>query len=75
MIAVSDSNHNRILILDLNGKIKQIIGDRAEGLQDGDFDKARFFRPQGVLWKDDKLYVSLIQKTMLCAKLTSTARL
>lgn len=58
MIVVSDSNHNRILVLGVNGKIKDIIGSGEKGLVDGDFEKACFFRPQGVLWKDDKIYVA-----------------
>jgi len=58
MIAISDSNHNRILILDIDGKIKRTIGSGEKGLVDGDFEKASFFRPQGVLWKDDKIYVA-----------------
>jgi len=58
MIAVSDSNHNRILVLDIDGKIKHTIGSGERGLVDGDFEKTSFFRPQGVLWKDDKIYVA-----------------
>lgn len=58
MIAISDSNHNRILILDIDGKIKHTIGSGEKGLVDGNFEKASFFRPQGVLWKDDKIYVA-----------------
>lgn len=58
MFAVSDSNHNRILVLDIDGKIKHTIGSGEKGFVDGDFEKASFFRPQGVLWKDDKIYVA-----------------
>ena len=58
MIAVSDSNHNRILVLDIDGKIKHVVGSGERGFVDGNFEKASFFRPQGVLWKDDKIYVA-----------------
>jgi len=47
-IVFSDSNHNRIVIAGLDGEIKDVIGDGSVGLQDGPFESARFFRPQGV---------------------------
>ena len=58
MIAVSDSNHNRILVLEINGKIKCTIGSGERGFTDEDYEKASFFRPQGVLWNEDKIYVA-----------------
>jgi hypothetical protein len=59
MLAVSDSNHNRILVVNSDdGKIIRKIGDGAKGLQDGSFEEARFFRPQGVLWVESKMYVA-----------------
>jgi len=58
MFAVSDSNHNRILLIDLTGKIRQVIGGGEEGLVDGEFESARFFRPQGVLWHDSEIHVA-----------------
>jgi thiol-disulfide isomerase/thioredoxin len=57
-IALSDSNHNRILVTDLSGKIEQIIGNGEIGFSDGDFETATFFRPQGVLWKEGDIYVA-----------------
>lgn len=56
-IAISDSNHNRIIVTDLSGKIEHIIGDK-RGLSDGDFSETMFFRPQGVAWKDDCIIVA-----------------
>jgi thiol-disulfide isomerase/thioredoxin len=32
---ISDTNHNRVLVADLNGKVSQIIGDGKTGLKDG----------------------------------------
>lgn len=59
MLAISDSNHNRILIVDADsGKIIHNIGSRAKGLLDGSFEETRFFRPQGVLWVESKIYVA-----------------
>jgi len=56
-IAISDSNHNRIIVTDLSGKIEHIIGNKM-GLLDGDFAEAMFFRPQGIVWKDDFIIVA-----------------
>ncbi len=57
--AISDSNHNRILIIETSsGKVKNVVGDGKKGLKDGNFDSAQFFRPQGVLWIDNKIYVA-----------------
>ncbi|MDE1763144.1 MAG: redoxin domain-containing protein [Thaumarchaeota archaeon] len=52
-IAISDSNHNRVIITDMNGKIENIIGSGRRGFSDGDFPNATFFRPQGIAWKDN----------------------
>jgi hypothetical protein len=57
-IAISDSNHNRIIVTDLSGKILHVIGSGKTGLQDGKFSDATFFRPQGVSWKDDLIFVA-----------------
>lgn len=58
MIAVSDSNHNRVLILDSNGKVLHKIGGASKDLRDGSFEDARFFRPQGLAWVGEKIYVA-----------------
>lgn len=57
-IAISDSNHNRIIVSDVSGKITHIIGSGKPGLYDGDFTTAQFFRPQGVVWGNDDLFVA-----------------
>lgn len=44
---ISDSNHNRIVVTNLDGNfILQIGSSGEEGLQDGSFDEATFNRPQ-----------------------------
>lgn len=78
MIAISDSNHNRILILDMNGKRIHTIGNGKSGLKDGSFEDCQFFRPQGVCWKDDVLYVAdtenhSIRKITLDGKVSTIA--
>lgn len=57
-IAISDSNHNRVIVTDLSGKILHTIGSGKAGLEDGNFSEASFFRPQGVVWKDDLIFVA-----------------
>ena len=59
MIAISDSNHNRLVVADAKtGDISLKIGGPLRGLQDGSFEQARFFRPQGLAWVGDKIYVA-----------------
>ncbi len=55
---ISDSNHNRIVIADLTGKVQNIIGSGAIGNQDGSFDKAQFDHPQGMELDGNLLYVA-----------------
>lgn len=57
---LSDSNHNRILVTNLEGKVLQTIGSGKMGFQDGDVQSAKFFRPQGVAYdaEKDQLYVA-----------------
>lgn len=56
---IADSNHNRIVISDLEGNVLEVVGDGRQRLQDGDFESASFFRPQGLtLANDDTLYVA-----------------
>ncbi|OMP09371.1 hypothetical protein COLO4_05541 [Corchorus olitorius] len=58
---ISDSNHNRIVVTDLDGNfIVQIGSTGEEGLRDGSFDDATFNRPQGLAYnaKRNILYVA-----------------
>ena len=55
---IADSNHNRIIVTDLQGKSPQIIGSGQQGRQDGDFQKATFHHPQGMAIVGDLLYVA-----------------
>ncbi len=59
MFALSDSNHNRIIIADSEkGTILNSIGGMKPGLSDGNFRESSFSRPQGVLWHSNKVYVA-----------------
>ncbi|ONI04256.1 hypothetical protein PRUPE_6G311900 [Prunus persica] len=58
---ISDSNHNRIVVTDLDGNfIVQVGSTGEEGLRDGSFDDATFNRPQGLAYNPKKnlLYVA-----------------
>ena len=55
---VADSNHNRIVITDLNGKLLETIGSGIAANSDGDYGKASFNRPQGMALDGDFLYVA-----------------
>lgn len=57
-VFISDSNHNRIVIADLDGNVKDIAGSGESGLSDGSFENAEFFRPQGMAYSDGILYVA-----------------
>ncbi len=55
---ISDSNHNRIVITKLDGTLVDTIGTGEKGAADGAFDKASFYRPQGLALAGDNLYVA-----------------
>ena len=44
---ITDSNHNRIVITSLEGKLIDVIGNGTAGSTDGNYKTATFFRPQG----------------------------
>lgn len=58
---ISDSNHNRILVCELSDykhvSIQQIIGSGIAGNIDGAFEEAQLKHPQGVCYRDEKLYI------------------
>ena len=55
---IADSNHNRIVVTDLRGKLRHVIGSGEQGLRDGGFDEAQFYDPQGMALGGDTLYVA-----------------
>ncbi|KAK3151437.1 hypothetical protein QOZ80_3AG0245870 [Eleusine coracana subsp. coracana] len=57
---ISDSNHNRIVVTNLEGQFICQVGSSEEGLLDGPFDSALFNRPQGMAYdsKRNILYVA-----------------
>lgn len=74
---ISDSNHNRILITDLNGKLQETIGSGQLGADDGGYDVASFDHPQGMELVGNTLYVAdtenhLLREIDLTKKTVST---
>ncbi len=65
---ISDSNHNRIVVANFDGKLVDTIGVGTSGTADGDFATAQFNRPQGMAIMDDTLYIAGTLKTICSAK-------
>ena len=55
---IADSNHNRIVVTKLDGTLLETIGTGERGALDGAFDRAQFYRPQGMAINGDMLYVA-----------------
>lgn len=74
---ISDSNHNRIVVTTLDGKLKEVIGNGQIGAVDGDYQAAQFDHPQGMALVGETLYVAdtenhLIRAVDLEAKQVTT---
>jgi thiol-disulfide isomerase/thioredoxin/DNA-binding beta-propeller fold protein YncE len=74
---ISDSNHNRILITSLDGKLQQTIGTGQIGMQDGDYASCTFNHAQGMVLHDEMLYVAdtenhLLRRVDLSARKVTT---
>ena len=57
-IFVSDSNHNRVLVLSNKGEVLHVVGTGKGELVDGSFSEAAFNDPQGLELAGDTLYVA-----------------
>jgi thiol-disulfide isomerase/thioredoxin/DNA-binding beta-propeller fold protein YncE len=74
---ITDSNHNRIVIASLDGKLIDVIGNGQMGRTDGSFEQATFDHPQGCALRGDTLYVAdtenhLLRKVDLNRKTVTT---
>jgi DNA-binding beta-propeller fold protein YncE len=58
VLFVADSGHQRIAVMTLDGVIIDSIGSGKSGHDDGEFNKASFNTPQGLAYKDHKLYIA-----------------
>ena len=62
---IADSNHNRIVVTKLDGTLVETIGTGNIGAADGTFDKATFYRPQGMALEGDNLYIADTENHLL----------
>ncbi len=74
---IADSDHNRIVLAKLDGTLVETIGTGVHGADDGSFDHATFFRPQGMVLDGETLYVAdtenhLIRQVDLKSKTVKT---
>ncbi|HVX15300.1 MAG TPA: thioredoxin-like domain-containing protein [Pirellulales bacterium] len=74
---IADSNHHRIVIAGLDGRLIATIGSGELGADDGSFEKATFNHPQGMALRGETLYVAdtenhLLRKVDLKAKQVTT---
>ena len=56
--AIADSGHDRVVLVDQQGKVVDVVGDGKRGNVDGGFAEARFAHPQGIAALGDVLYVA-----------------
>ncbi|MBI2472241.1 MAG: redoxin domain-containing protein [Planctomycetes bacterium] len=74
---IADSNHNRIVITNLEGEVLDVAGSGETGRNDGAFKDTSFHHPQGMALHNDDLFVAdtenhLIRKLDLKAKIVTT---
>jgi thiol-disulfide isomerase/thioredoxin len=58
MLAVADTGHNRIVLLDGSGVVRDIIGTGEATRQDGSFDEAALQAPQGLTFWRGALWIA-----------------
>ncbi len=62
---ISDSNHNRIVVSTLDGKLIDVIGNGQIGAKDGGYTEASFDHPQGMALDGEMLYVADTENHLL----------
>jgi thiol-disulfide isomerase/thioredoxin len=58
LLYIADAGHHRIVVADLAGKVRRVIGSGTRGFADGAAGRARFFGPQGLAVGDGALFVA-----------------
>jgi DNA-binding beta-propeller fold protein YncE len=56
-LVIADSNHNRLVVIAPDGKVLDTIGCGLLGHEDGDFETAHFFHPQGMAFHGADLII------------------
>jgi sugar lactone lactonase YvrE len=57
-LVISDGGHHRIIVADLDGQVRHVIGSGAQGFDDGPIEVATFSHPQGLALDGAMLYVA-----------------
>jgi thiol-disulfide isomerase/thioredoxin len=57
-VLIADSNHHRVLVATMDGRVTDVIGCGAAGTADGPLDRAAFNHPQGMAVVEDLVYVA-----------------
>ncbi|MCG8475753.1 MAG: redoxin domain-containing protein [Cytophagales bacterium] len=55
---ISDTGHNRLVRIDPEGNVLDVVGDGQAGFRDGGFENARFSEPRGMAWAGKEMYVA-----------------
>src|SRR5262245_7062324 len=55
---IADSNHHRVLVADFDGHVASVVGRGTPGWSDGRGGEVEFYRPQGLAFDRDTLYVA-----------------
>jgi thiol-disulfide isomerase/thioredoxin len=76
-VLIADTNHHRILIATMDGRVIDVIGSGGAGATDGPLDGASFNHPQGLTVVEDLVYVAdtdnhLIRTVDLAGGIVST---
>ncbi|XP_022342770.2 NHL repeat-containing protein 2-like isoform X1 [Crassostrea virginica] len=58
IIVISDTGHNRVLVLSKEGIVQHCIGGKERGFKDGNFSECRFDSPQGIAVQENHIYVA-----------------
>lgn len=77
-IYLSDSGHHRILILNAEGQVLDVIGSGAKGFENGSYSQASFYEPHGMALHNGSLYIAdtknnAIRKVDLAQRQVGTA--
>jgi len=62
---IADSNHNRIVISDLDGELIDVVGDGTAGRKDGSYTEAQFDHPHGMALVGNTLYIADTENHLL----------
>lgn len=57
-LLIADTDHHRVVILDLSGQVQHVIGTGAEGRTDAACEEALFRYPRGIAADADFIYVA-----------------